>query len=397
MLAYCIVFNLALASGDPARDAVNHLGREVHRLAADQDIVGLAVCVASRDRVLMRETIGRTRYRAGAAIEPGTRFRIASLSKGFASTVTAQLVNEGKLAWNNRIIDSVGYFSLQDPAEAQRAELQHLLSHRIGLPHNAYDKLLEANWDTEAIVRRYQTVDPMCTVGTCYGYQNIGYNLISNVIETQTGRDFETQVTERLFRPLALQQASFGRMQLRGSGNWARPHIGRKTRLHAVEVKSTYYRLPASAGINASVDDMCLWLQAQLGASPQLIPTALREELWTPRVETRRELFRGRWRRARLRAAHYGLGWRIYDYQGHRLIFHAGSVQGYGATIGVLPERDVGLVVLWNSEARRPWSIVPAFVDRLLGLGEADWLRLAELEQEISTSTTARAPAGGKR
>ena len=69
MFGLCLVFHTARASDYRARRAVNHLGREVHRLAADQDLVGLAVCVASRDRVLMRETIGRTHQQAGSAIE----------------------------------------------------------------------------------------------------------------------------------------------------------------------------------------------------------------------------------------------------------------------------------------------------------------------------------------
>ena len=168
----------------------------------DPDLVGLALCVASRDQVLMREVIGRTRYQGGAAIDSSTRFRIASVSKGFASTVTAQLVDEGQLAWTQRIVDSVDYFSLHNPVEAGRVELEHLLSHRLGLPHYAYDKLVEANWDPEAIARRYAKVQPICAVGSCYGYQNIAYNLVSHIIAARTGRDFETEVAERLFRPL---------------------------------------------------------------------------------------------------------------------------------------------------------------------------------------------------
>ena len=274
----------------------------------------------------MREVIGRTRYQGGAAIDSSTRFRIASVSKGFASTVTAQLVDEGQLAWTQRIVDSVDYFSLHNPVEAGRVELEHLLSHRLGLPHYAYDKLVEANWDPEAIARRYAKVQPICAVGSCYGYQNIAYNLVSHIIAARTGRDFETEVAERLFRPLGLQRASFGSAMLSDSENWARPHIGRDSQLREVAVEQTYYQLPAAAGINASVDDMCRWLQAQLGAAPKLISTELREELWRPRVETRRELFRGPWRRARLRSAHYGLGWRIYDYQGQPALEHGAGL-----------------------------------------------------------------------
>ena len=85
------------------------------------------------------------------------------------------------------------------------------------------------------------------------------------------------------------------------------------------------------------------------------------------------------WRRGRLRDAHYALGWRIYDYAGHPMVFHAGAVEGYRAMIGILPEEDVALVMLWNCENAVPAGLFATVVDRMLGLPSKDWLQLDKL------------------
>ena len=79
------------------------------------------------------------------------------------------------------------------------------------------------------------------------------------------------------------------------------------------------------------------------------------------------------WRRGRLLNAQYALGWRIYDYAGQTLIFHAGAVQGYRAMIAFLPKYRFGAVMLWNCESAAPSGLMPMLVDRYLGLPEVNW------------------------
>ncbi len=365
------------------------LDRDLNRLAEAPNLVGLGVCVAAGGGVVYQRTEGSRELGATGKVDAQTRFRIASLSKGFASTLALMLAREEVLSLDDRVAEEVNYFVLADPAETARVKLEHLLSHRVGLPHYAYDRLLESNWSVENIVRRYQRLDPVCPVGTCYGYQNTAYNLVTDMIEARTGRVYEDLVAERLFQPLEMRDSGFGDAHLKRGDNWARPHIGRGSRLRPVDVKPNYYRLSASAGINASTADMCRWLLAQLGARPDVIVPDLLAATREPRVETRRELYRGRWRRARLDGAHYGLGWRLYDYAGRTLVFHAGSVQGYGATIALLADEPVGLVALWNSESSRPWGIVPTFVDAYLGLKPKDWMKLESLDRGSSMAAAA--------
>ncbi len=141
-----------------------------------------------------------------------------------------------------------------------------------------------------------------------------------------------------------------------------------------VRPKETYYRIPPAAGINASIHDMAQWLIAQMGHRPDVLSPELLNQIQTPQVETPGETRSSPWRRERLNSAYYGLGWRIYDYSGHTMIFHGGAVQGYRAMAAFLPDRDLGVVILWNSESAMPSGLLPTVMDRALGLPTREWL-----------------------
>jgi len=75
-------------------------------------------------------------------------------------------------------------------------------------------------------------------------------------------------------------------------------------------------------------------------------------------------------------SAGYGLGMRLFNYSGHPIWFHAGAVAGYRGMIVGLPEKNAGLVLMWNSETNLPTGLVPTLLDRWLNQPEHDWLEL---------------------
>jgi beta-lactamase class C len=142
----------------------------------------------------------------------------------------------------------------------------------------------------------------------------------------------------------------------------------------SVRPKESYYHVPPAAGVNSSIHDMAQWLIAQMGHRPDVLPVAVLSDIHTPQVSTPGELRGSPWRRERLTAAYYALGWRVFDYAGHTLVFHGGAVQGFRGLIAYMPDQDVGMVVLWNSESAAPSGLLPTLMDRVLGLPRKDWL-----------------------
>lgn len=350
--------------------------RLAERILREAKGSGMAIAIVQDNTVLLERGFGVTDTTTSEKVDADTVFRVASLSKAFAGTLAAMLVQEGALRWDSRIIDYLPAFKLRNLHSAQTLTVQDILSHRVGLPYNTFDRLLEQDEPYPLLVARLGEISSTCEAGGCYGYQNIAFSLIGDMVFATTGNFYSQQVEKRIFHPLGMYTATFGRDGLEGSARWARPHIRQNGRWTPVRPKETYYRIPPAAGVNASIRDLSLWMRAQLGQAQDVLSPELLDVVHTNQVNTPGELRSSPWRRERLRDAHYALGWRVYDYSGHTLIYHAGAVQGYRAMMGLLPEHGFGMVVIWNSESSAPSGLLATTLDQVLKLPSQDWLQL---------------------
>jgi beta-lactamase class C len=356
------------------------------RVVSEAKVSGLAVAMVQDDAILLERGFGLVDSGSKEAVTVDTVFRLASLSKAFAGTLSAMLVQDGALRWDTRVSDHLPAFKLRNLQAAQTLTVKDILSHRAGLPHNTYDRQLEADEPYPLLVAKLDGVAPICDAGQCYSYQNIAFSLVGDLVFAATGDFYSHQVEKRLFHPLGMYNATYGRDALEASASWARPHVRRAGHWVAVRPKENYYRIPPAAGVNASIHDLALWMQAQLGRRPDVIAPEVLASVQAELVDTPGEMLGSPWRRERLNDAHYGLGWRIYDYGGRRMVFHAGAVQGYRAALALLPEHGFGIVMVWNCESGVPFGLLPTALDRYLGLPARDWLEL----HRFAPRTTAR-------
>lgn len=371
---------------------VREFERSVDAAFATGDFVGLSVAIVKGGRTQFIKSWGVVEQ-GGAPVTAATVFRIGSLSKGFASTLAALAMTEGRLSPDDPVTRFAPDFRLAGGAE-KTLTLGHALSHQTGLPPNAYDNLLEDGLAVADIYPKYRGVKMICGVGKCYAYQNIAFDTINLAIASAYGEPYADAAARRLFGPLAMNRASIGEAGLTGAADWARPHVRDRVKgsddrfgaWRAVTVKPNYYRVPAAGGVNASALDMAEWLKAQMGYAPAVLSKETLDLVHTPRVITPSETARMRSVSPRFRAAQYAFGWRLYNYEGAPVIAHAGTVEGYAAQIAWLPEQDVGVVILANARSRRLWRILPTFLDLELGLPREDWL-------DINSATGAAASA----
>ena len=352
-------------------------------LVAGQRVPGLALALVKDGRVISARGYGITDTSRAEPVDAHTVFRLASLSKGFAGTLTGLMVSEGALRWDSRVTDYLPGFRLQDPYASQQLTVADVLSHRVGLPHNSFDRDLEHYEAYSELTHRLASVPLKCQPGDCYAYQNIAFSLVGDVLGAATGTNYSEAVERRLFGPLGMQDASLGLNGIHSSPRWAKPHVRGRGGWVSVDPKSTYYQVAPAAGVNASASDMAQWLIAQTGHRPEVLPEPLLATLHAPIIATPGETRSSRWRRERLNSASYALGWRVYDYAGHPLVFHGGAVQGYRAAIAMLPDRDFGVALLWNGESSLPSGLIPTILDRALGLTTQAWLNEDVLEDAM--------------
>jgi beta-lactamase class C len=308
-----------------------------------------------------------------------TVFRLASLSKAFAATLSAELVAEGAMSWDSPIVNQLPAFKLRDYASASKVTVRDVLSHRVGLTRNTYDRDLDRTCPTAAGGEAGERADGL-HAGDCYAYQNIAFSLIGDLVFASTGDFYSHQVEKKIFHPLGMYSSTYGRDALENSPSWARPHVRGKGGWvrHAAEGKL----LPRAAGGRRQLQHPRHGAVAGRadGAPPDVLSQPMLDAIHAPQVSTPGEMRGSPWRRERVRGAWYAMGWRVFDYQGHTMVFHGGAVQGYRGLIAFLPREDVGIVVLWNSESAAPSGLLPSFMDRALGIPTQDWLGVEQDE-----------------
>ena len=377
----------------PGRIDYRRLDARLRQLVAEQEMVGLAVGVIEGGKIRFAKGYGETLSGSGEKVTTSTVFRWASVSKGLAATMVAGLAEQGKLSLDDPVSKWAPSLKLPNGGE-RKATVADLLSHRLGIPANAYDERLEDGFDAGALRGSYAGLAPTCPVGTCTAYQNIAFDAASEIVERVTGLPYEAAVRARLFAPLGMAHASVSRDGLVTAKSWARPHIARG---HPIAVSDAYYRVPAAGGVNSSIADFVLWLRAQMGLVPSTLSAGLLDTIHRPRVVTPVEQRRMRRFGDRYRDARYGLGWRDYDYLGHRVVGHLGGVRGHRSLILFDPALDTGVVALWNSASAQPVGLEAEVMDMAYGVPLKDWLQLDEGRHPAAGSlprAVQRQPAG---
>ena len=352
------------------------LDRRLQALMRNDRMIGLAVGVVENGEIRFLKGYGETVAGSGEAVTTDTVFRWASLSKGVAGDMVALLADQGKLS----LYEPVGKYSasLRLPAgNEQKATVADLLSHRLGLFSHANDSKLEDGMDPRFLRSNLAQLNSICSPGSCWAYQNVAYDAATEIVEKVTGKSYAEAVRERLFGPLGMTSASMTREGLVTARRWARPHVGGK-KSKPVEVVEPYYRVPAAGGVNSTIKDLAIWMQAQMGLEANVLSPRVLESVQVARVSTPGELGRMRKFRERVRTAAYGLGWRIYDYSGHRVVAHRGGVRGYRSLIMFDPVLKSGVVALWNGSSGQPWGLEFEVMDMFYKLEPRDWLALEE-------------------
>lgn len=327
-------------------------------------VPGVAMAVVNSHATLGLQTWGVRTAGENAPVDAETLFRIASVSKTFAGAVTAKLVHDQKQTWDTPIVTILPQYSIGTQESSRQMTLRHVLSHSTGLMPHAYSNMLDSGVAYEKIQEKFREIPTVCPPGRCYGYQNVVFSLVSDVVEVSEHESYEQYVQERLFIPLGMRTASVGLMGYTESKNVSSAHQFGGETWRIASTNPAYYSVGPAAGVNASVQDMAIWAQANLGAFPEVMPSDVLSAQQTPVVETPRGSYFNRW--PRLDKAWYGLGWRIFDYAGVRVIHHGGGVRGFRSELVLVPSLDIAMVVLFNGETTLANEVVPHFLDTII-------------------------------
>jgi len=345
-LLISLIFSNLIYSSASGEEWLDDFAKRVKTKTAKQRVPGYLFAFIEEGKPAKMVVSGKTANK-GSAITPQTVFRLASVSKTFTSILMAKMVDENKLSWQTPVKQMTSEYDFDN---SKNLQLAHIVGQSSGFSPNAYDNLIEANYPVKRVLSMLTDLKPLCTPGECYTYQNTLFGVIEEYFQ-ENNTSYGEQLESEVLRPLSMKGASVGRDGLVAADSWAKPHVAiAKNKWRSVKVNEDYYRFSPAAGVNASGADMVKWVGALLGEQPNVIGPQIIDQVTQPRVKTKREMHRRLWQRY-LKDAHYGLGWRVYDFDGHKLNYHGGWVKGYRAAVAFAPDQKVGYFMLMNAES----------------------------------------------
>jgi len=365
-LLWCLAMPLVAATAQQ-ETIVAHTKAKFNEQMDKLNIPGGAMAIVWRDQILAIHTVGVRQAGQSAAVNADTVFRLASVSKTFAGNIMVQLAQEQRLDLQAPLTRYVPGLVLRTPQLEQQLTLEQVLAQRSGYWSHAFEDLLEANQTPEQIKPRIQELNPVCPVGQCYSYQNVLFGFLTKAAEQSSGLPYEELLAQKIFRPLGMATASVGLVQLLANPNRAWPHQRGGRGWTSMKPKANFYRVPTAAGVNASARDLAVYLQAMLGAAPHVFRPELLQALQQPQVRIPNRPRWPIWQQFSDVSAWYGLGWRVVQYDEHKLFYHAGVVDGYRPYIAYSPSTGYGIVLLTNAEVDIAGTVAADFWQDVLG------------------------------
>ena len=338
--------------------------QRMRELMHDTGIPGASIAIIRDTTVIFQQGYGVKSVGGTDSVDRHTVFRLGSVSKCFAATLTAILVEEKVLNWDDPVIKYLPDFQLKSPEYTRQLTIRHLLSHTTGLPYHTYTTLVEDGMDLPSMIARLKDVNDG-PVGELYSYQNVAFSIIGEIIHAATGKTYQQMLEEKVFRPLAMREASVTYEGIFYHPNVAHPHLRRHRQWKEIAISDKYYNVAPAGGVNASILDMTQWMQAMLGNRPDVISLASLDTLYKPfvRSASRNRAYR---RIGRIKHNYYGLGWRILQFPDDTLIYHGGYVNGYRSEVAIYPKDHIAICILANAPGDVTDTGIPIFMDLYL-------------------------------
>jgi beta-lactamase class C len=342
-------------------------------------IPGASIAIVKDTSIIYLKGFGFKSIHTGENIDPHTVFRIGSVSKCFAGMLTAILVEEGVLNWDDPVTKYLPDFKLKSPEQTQQLTIKHVLSHTTGLPYHTYTTLVEDGLDLKTMLGRLEEIN-VSQVGKIYSYQNVAFSIIAEVVFAATGNTYEQLIQEKIFGPLRMKDASISYEALMLNNNIAHPHLRRRRTWREVPIKSTYYNVAPAGGINASIADMAEWMKALLGNRPDVISKQSLDQIYTPVIHasSKNRSYR---RIGKIKDNYYGLGWRILYFPSDTLIYHGGYVNGFRSEVAIYPKDRLGICILANAPGDVTDDGIAIFMEEYLENRDSLLIRASELQK----------------
>lgn len=355
------------------------LDRHFEKALQDWGVPGFAVAIVKDGEVVLAKGYGVLEEGTATPVDEHSLFAIASNTKAFISGSLATLVDDGKLSWNDPVRKYLPYFKLYNEYVTNETRIRDILSHRVGLGTYSGDVIwYKSDFKPEEVLRHVTHLPPAFSFRAGYGYSNVMFIAAGEILQAVSGKRWDAYVRDEFFVPLSMTRTQTSASALSSMGNVATPHkiLADGTNLAIAWTDWDRWGSGAAAGIISSAYDMAQWLKLQLAegivGSDTLFTAGAQNTMWQPHnsfgvTPGTRDVYPGR------NFAAYGLGWSTAEYRGKFMPSHGGGYDGMYSRVALLPEEELGIVILTNSMTGIGTSLAYDIIDAFLGDPVRDW------------------------
>lgn len=340
------------------------IAESVEALRQKIGAAGVSIAIVEDGKTTLARGWGVRKLGEAAPVDAETIFQTGSTGKAMTAAALAVLVDEGKIGWDDPVIQHMPWFRMYDPWVTREITIRDLLVHRSGLGLGQGDLMFvpRTHLTRKQTVERVAYLKPKTSFRSAYAYDNILYAVAGQLIEEVTGQTWEDFIRARVLRPGGMKNATSDSEERFAKPNRSWPHARLSGPLRgvgpqqALNERDELGRNGAPAGgLALSADDMAAWLRIQLahGALPEgkrLFSEKQAMEMWAPVTPMPITPLPDALKPAQPTQQAYALGWQVQDYRGHRIIQHGGGVFGSITRVVLIPDRQVGFAIMMNSE-----------------------------------------------
>ena len=346
------------------------------------NVPGIAVGVVKDGKLIHAKGYGVANLTTGKKVDENTLFGVASNSKAMTAAVLGQLVDEGKIKWDDRVTDYIPEFKMYDPYVTDAFTIRDLLTHRSGLGLGAGDLMMfpdGSNFTKKDIIHNLRYLKPVSAFRTKYDYDNNLYIVAGEVAERASGIKWEDLVEQRIMKPLGMQKTAASLYRLKDNSNTVRPHAPVNGKLQVLDIDWSE-SANAAGGIWSNVTDWSKWVITQMnhgkygeGLQNKIFSAEVHEETWTPQTVIKA----GTAAPYNTHFAAYGLGWFLSDVKGYKQVTHTGGLAGMVTQVVMFPELQLGIIVFTNQQMGAAFNAISRTIqDSYLGVSGYDWVKI---------------------
>ncbi len=346
------------------------------------NVPGIAVGVVKDGKLIHAKGYGVANLATGKKVDENTLFGVASNSKAMTAALLGQLVDEGKIKWDDKVTDYVPEFKMYDPYVTDAFTIRDLLTHRSGLGLGAGDLMMfpdGSNFTRKDIIHNLRYLKPVSAFRTKYDYDNNLYIVAGEVAERASGTKWEDLVEQKIMKPLGMTSSAASLYRLKDNTNAIRPHAPVDGKLQVLNIDWSE-SANAAGGIWSNITDWSKWVIAQMnhgkygeGLKNHLFSPEVHEETWTAQTVIKA----GTAAPYNTHFAAYGLGWFLSDVKGYKQVTHTGGLAGIVTQVVMFPELKLGILVFTNQQSGAAFNAISRTIqDSYLGISGYNWVKI---------------------